>query len=240
MKEKIDLSIICCYNNNVQLEKCLMNSLKMQTVEAELILIDNTSKKFTSAAAALNYGARIATKKYLLFVHQDIEFLIENSLASIYQNMTSLNNCIIGAAGVIKGRKGIISSMKEGSNYQSIGDPIIEKPTAVFTLDECLIGCKKDDFLNFDENTCDNWHLYGVDLCLQAHLIGLGVVVIPCNICHHSSGNVNHDFFLTLRKLKRKYHKIYEKIETCCIGCYTSPLSIKGNIVLKEIKNKLR
>ena len=52
------LSIICVYNNRDILEKYLLNSLKVQSIEYELILIDNTSGKFNSAAKALNYGGK--------------------------------------------------------------------------------------------------------------------------------------------------------------------------------------
>ena len=55
---------------------CLSN----QTKEFELILLDNTQKKYKSATEALNSGGKFAKNDYLLFVHQDIDFLVDNWL----------------------------------------------------------------------------------------------------------------------------------------------------------------
>ena len=70
------LSVICVYNNKQILESFLLESLKKQNINYELILINNVNNEFTSAAKALNYAATKATGDYLLFVHQDIFFTI--------------------------------------------------------------------------------------------------------------------------------------------------------------------
>ena len=54
------ISIVCVYNDESVIENWLLKSLKDQTVEFELIKIDNTKNKFKSAAKALNYGGKKA------------------------------------------------------------------------------------------------------------------------------------------------------------------------------------
>ena len=76
------ISIICVYNNKEILEKYLLESLKTQNEEYELILIDNRENKFNSAASALNYGGKKSKGEILIFVHQDVEFY-ENNLKDI-------------------------------------------------------------------------------------------------------------------------------------------------------------
>lgn len=49
------ISLVCCYNN-LQQYKDMQKSLENQTVEYELIGIDNRKGKYQSAAAALNVG----------------------------------------------------------------------------------------------------------------------------------------------------------------------------------------
>ncbi len=97
MKTKIDLSIVCCYNSEEQLNNLLLKSYEKQDVECELILIDNRTGKFSSAAKALNHGAEISNCNNLVFTHQDIVFLEENTLENLYKNIINCDG-IIGVA----------------------------------------------------------------------------------------------------------------------------------------------
>ena len=68
------ISLVCVYNNNDILNEYLFKSLEDQTAKFEFIPIDNTGKKFASAAQALNYGGEKAKGDYILFAHQDVNF----------------------------------------------------------------------------------------------------------------------------------------------------------------------
>lgn len=67
------ISIVCVYNDEKILNDFLLKSLKAQTVEYELIKIDNTQNRFKSAAEALNYGGKKAKGEYIMLVHQDVD-----------------------------------------------------------------------------------------------------------------------------------------------------------------------
>ncbi len=221
----------------------MLCSVKGQAgVDVDCVMIDNRQKAFNSAAAALNYGAAKAKGDVLVFLHQDIEFLSDAALEQIYDFAVKNKNVIFGAAGV-KSRKEdasgkIFTSMYAGED--KVKNSSLDNATECFTLDECLIACYKDCMKNiaFDEKTCDGWHLYGADLCLQAGLDpDLKVMVIPMDyVWHKSNGNADKSYHLTQNKLADKYKGKYRVINTTNGYQYTN--GIKR--MLTNIYRKLR
>ena len=69
-----DISIICVYNKTDIYENVLKKSLQLQSLQAEIIAVDNTNQEYSSAAKALNYGASCASGKVFVFAHQDVSF----------------------------------------------------------------------------------------------------------------------------------------------------------------------
>jgi len=205
------ISIVSVYNNRSLLEKYLLKSLKNQTIDFELILVDNTSGKFNSAAEALNYGGHKTKGKYLMFVHQDYDLVTNNWLDEAENVLESLDSFgIVGVAG--KSDKNVISNIKTGVPPILSSLFHIDEPKKVQTLDECLIIIPKTVFqkIKFDEITCDNWHLYATDYCLSVKKAGLDVYVIPLSGYHVSPGYSfsGEDYYSTLKKLVKK-HKDY-------------------------------
>ena len=82
-KQDFKISVICVFNNMDQFEKQLNKSLKQQDVDYELIAIDNSNNKFSSASQALNYGSEKAKGDILVFSHQDI--FLKRNLRKKYQ-----------------------------------------------------------------------------------------------------------------------------------------------------------
>ena len=220
-------SIICVYRDKKILENFLLKSLKNQTVNYELILIDNTKQCWASAAKALNYGGRQAKEKYLMFVHYDIDLCSNTWLEDAEKILDSLPNLgISGIAGARKPihfwREEIITNIKHGSPPKIAGDVRLQKPERVQTLDENLVIIPKKVFnnLSFDEKTCDDWHLYAVDYCLSIKKLGFEVYVIPMFAYHWSAGIPNKNFFpimfsriiFSLGWLSKSYYRILKKI----------------------------
>lgn len=71
--------------------------------------------------------------------------------------------------------------------------------------------------IRFDEETCDNWHLYAVDFCLSASEQKIKSYIVPTNVWHASIGHKNYSFYDSLQKLKEKYKGKRRYIKTCCI-----------------------
>ncbi len=237
-------SIISVYHNKEILEKNLLKSLKDQSTNYELILVDNTRGRFKSATEALNYGVKQikSDSKYIIFVHQDVDLSSNTWLEDVERMLDSIPN--LGIAGVAgrKDEKGIMTIIKHGSPLKLAGEIYIDKPTKVQTLDECLVIIPKSIFemLQFDEKTCNNWHLYGVDYCLSCKRLGFGVYAIPAFIYHRSGdlskslfnknkiqiikslGPLPEPYYRTLKKVLNKHKNYFKWIYTTCGNWSTS------------------
>lgn len=211
------ISIICVFNNREILNNYLLKSLKNQKVEYELILIDNTREKFESAAKALNYGARKAKGDNIMCIHQDVDLCSNTWLEEIEKVLKKLPNFGIAGVAGVKDVKGVITNINHGKTPRLAGNIQIKKPIKVQTIDECLMIIPKSvfDILQFDEKTCDNWHLYAVDYCLSVkEKLSLDVYVIPMYLYHSSSGVITPGYYQTLNKLLKKHKDSFRWIYT--------------------------
>jgi len=244
------ISVVCVYNNKNVLENYLLKSLKNQTVKFEFIEVDNTEGKFKSAAEALNYGGRKAKSDYIMFVHQDVDLSSNTWLEEVEKILDELSNLgIAGVAGRSKNEDGVITNIKHDNPPRLAGKIQIGKPIEVQTVDECLTIIPKSVFnkLQFDENTCNDWHLYAVDYCLSVKKLGFDSYVMPIFVYHKSSGySMSEKYFVTLKKVLKKHKSYYNKIYTT-MGDWSTryPLNIKRiylwvrrkvGIILRSIK----
>lgn len=217
----------------------LLKSLSHQTATYELILLDNTCSVFESAAKALNDGGSRATGKYIMFVHQDVSFETATWLEEAERILDSLPSLgvagVAGVAGMSESSKNIKERVRNiiyyGKDRRTWGRPI-DAPEIVQTLDCCLFMVPKIvfDVLKFDENTCDDWHLYGEDYCLSCGSKGLSTYVIPLSVYHVSLGISSTNrikillklgalpkpYYTTLKKLIDKHRYNYKYIYTTC------------------------
>jgi len=220
------ISVICVYNNRATLETCLLKSLKAQTIDHELILIDNTTGRFKSAAKALNLGGREAKGELLMFVHQDVYLPSVDWLRIVESRLRQLSNLgIAGVAGAREMRRCVVTNLKHGDPPRPAGNIQIDRLEKVQTLDECLILIPKSVFekLEFDEETCDDWHLYAVDYSLSARRLSYDVYVIPDCAYHRSAGESMSDgYYRVLNKVLKKHRDAYPVIYTT-IGDWSTP-----------------
>jgi len=251
----IVISVICVYNNKTTLEGYLLKSLRAQSVAFELILVDNINGKFKSASEALNFGARNANGKYLMFVHQDINLCSQAWLEDAERLLDTISN--LGIAGVAGKRdsKGVMTVIKHGTPPVYAGKIKITKPIQVQTLDECLLIIPRQLFsqLKFDENACSDWHLHAVDYCLSVAKLRLGIFVVPMFVYHYSRGTATRNplkvvmslgsfpvgYYETLKRLLVKHRNSYSRIYTTCGDWDTSfplPLQRFGHMITEELR----
>ncbi|MEI6125259.1 MAG: glycosyltransferase [Pseudomonadota bacterium] len=214
------ISVICVYNSREVFNKHLLKSLENQSAAFDLIALDNTSSTYSSAARALNYGARQikAECTHLMFAHQDISLRSADWLKNIEPMLYSLHNLgIAGAAGMAEHDARGLSNIMHGSLKKSAGFRI-EKPTEVMTVDECLAIIPRTIFekYQFDEIVCDGWHAYMVEYCLRIKAAGLGLYVLPVELYHGSTGTLNAAYFRALNKVLKKHRGAHAKIHTAC------------------------
>jgi len=197
----IMFSIVCAYNDKNILNECLLNSLKRQTIEYELHTVDNTKQQFSSAANALNHGAVKANGDYIMFVHQDIILENDDWLKDVERTLQKIHGLgVAGVAGRQEKSRDNTASVTHGIPAKFVGKRRIKSPAQVQTLDECLVIIKRKLFnsLKFDSTTCNDWHMYAVDLCLNAQNAGYKNYVIPSSTYHKSLGRSPKSVFAIL------------------------------------------
>ncbi|MGO4961205.1 glycosyltransferase [Jeotgalibaca porci] len=210
------ISVICCYSDKNKLDNMLLKGLEKQSVDFEPVFVDNTNGKFTSAAAALNYGFEQSSGDYLVFIHQDVMIDDSELLRKITGYLDTIKGeVIVGAAG-IKEKNGVYSNITHGNEKKVVGKYRLTEPQKVQTLDEVLIAIKRDIFskLLFDAAVCDNWHLYGVELCLNGARHGIESYVIPLTFHHYSKGTVDYNYMQSLGKVIKKHRDFYSDFIT--------------------------
>ncbi len=215
------ISIICVYNDKKVFNRYLQASLKRQTEDYELVALNNSQNQFSSAAQALNAGAAqtIASSKYLMFVHQDIDLRDSEWLAKAEKILDAIPTLgIAGAAGTPKQNGVLLTNITHGPKKSVPGKYTLQTPIPVHTLDECLVIIPRAVFekAQFDEQTCDAWHAYVVDYCLEMHQLSLGVFVLPLNLHHGSLGSRNRSYYQALKKVLLKHRSFYSIIYTTC------------------------
>ncbi len=198
------VSIVCVYNDPNVLEACLLGSLRTQDQEYQWIPVDNTSGNYPSATVALNHGAREATGKYILYVHQDVNFVETSSLRQILDNVERIGPGL-GWAG-IAGRdgNGFWRGLLRDRDFIS-GEPF-DNAQPVQTLDELLLCTIRDENSRFDENL-HGWHAYGVDACCSALIRGKLNYVVASSVWHASKA-------LNTAKLQESHEFIFKKYYT--------------------------
>lgn len=90
--------------------------------------------------------------------------------------------------------------------------------------------------MQFNEELCNGWHLYAVELCLQCHNNGINVCVLDCGIEHLSKGNVDNSYNIAFMELLERYKKNFYIITTTCGWGYTHTLPR----TFYDIKEKMR
>jgi len=177
------ISIVCVANDYQILDINLRKSLSNQNREFELIIVDNRNRTFHSLPSALNFGAKYANGKYIMFIHQDVSLLGDSWLERAENILDRLDQ--FGAAGV--------AGVTEKNEYKGFlynsgvlwGSPI-KGAVPVQTLDEQLMIVPRDLFetLKFDERF--KFHSYCADYCLSLKERGLNVYVLPLMVKHNS------------------------------------------------------
>ncbi len=213
-------SVIIVYTNEAQLDTA-RRYLERQSIAAEPVFLDNREGAFSSAAAALNFGAERAAGAYLIFMHQDVYLWDENAIKTCCDYLAANPNAIVGAAG-ITARDAVITDLYLDENTPVPGIRAQGKQYSVDALDECILAMTRKTWqaLRFDPVCCDNWHGYGMDICYANRLRGGENVLLPLRVCHASKGSPHTKAFRrSMGRLVDKYRRTpIRQLRGCCIS----------------------
>ena len=238
------ITVICVYNNEEIYLSQLKKTLDHQNCEFELKAIDNRYKKFSSASAALNDAARNSKGDILIFAHQDIYLKNKNVIEEFANqiNKTKVGD-IVGTQGVREKSKKYYSNLTAGETIDKNENHYFEnKLYEVSCVDEGMFGMKRETWINhnFDENVCDNWHLYCVEQCLYARSQEHKVYVYPSQIHHSSYGHISISYMKTLEHLCYIYKNDFKYIWTTCYKVRTNRVYIELLVSLWTLNRIIR
>lgn len=207
------ISIVCVFNNKQVLEQRLCQSLKKQNCIYDLVTIDNRENKYHSAAKALNHGARLAAGDWIIFAHQDIEFLSNDWIKNAESMLNDFNPTgWVGVAG--RDDKGVFKGFM--IDRSSLFGHMFYGFEQVQTLDECILIHKRlsEGESYFDEGI-PGWHAYGVDACCVALTNGKPNYVISLPVWHDSPST-------NLAGLNESHEYVWEKHRSMLRVIYTT------------------
>lgn len=235
------VTIVCCSNNLKQFST-FEKSLKTQTEKYKLILIDNTDSKFSSCSKAFNSVVKSISTKFVIFSHQDIILDETDMLENFVNYLEKIDReDILGVAGGKKGLDYVKTNIRHGESKKRAGKERVSGMQECDTLDECFFGGYTECFIKspFDEEICDNWHLYAVERCLNAKKNGNKVWVCDVPLIHDSKGKIDHKYNIGFYKLSKKYSKEFDYIKTTCAYAKTSLFYRELAYIRREISIKL-
>lgn len=217
-------TIVCCYNKQ-SIFKEMLNSLRTQLEEVEIIAIDNSNGKYKSCSLAFNSVINRIHTRYVIFSHQDIIYNSKDSLSRILDYFEKIGeNDIVGVAGQRSSTKERIGNIKQGLNQRRAVKGKVEGIEKCDTVDECFFGGHTECFRRypFSETLCSGWHMYAVERCLAALERGNKVYVVDANLTHLSGGKIDHTYNVTFYKLSKRYRSTVKYLATTCEGAPTA------------------
>ncbi len=186
-RRRAPVSIICVFNDAEVRRRCLDRSIEehRRDADVEYLPIDNTDGSFSTAGAALNHGASLASNDHLVFVHQDVYLhslrALEHAAGLLVEDPRI---GVLGAAGITAA----------GQSVGRIRDRVIllgeqaGEPFDVDSLDEVLFVASKSLIAREPLSEAPElaWHAYALEYGLRARSLGLRVCALDLPLTHNS------------------------------------------------------
>lgn len=181
------VTVVCVFNDPDMRVRCLDQSIeehRREMPQIEYISVDNTEGKFSSAGAALNYGASQASHDYLAFVHQDVYLHSLASLGRAALAMRTGDIGIIGAIGIAADGR-LVGRMRD--RVVLLGDSA-DSPEDVDSVDEVLFMAPTAQILAapLTESPEFAWHAYAIEYGLRMRAAGKRVTAMDLPLTHNS------------------------------------------------------
>ena len=225
-RRRIPVSVVCVYNDLEVRQQCLDRSLMDHAAEApeiEYLPIDNTLSAFSSAGAALNYGARQARNPYIVFVHQDVYL---HSLVALEEAAGALEDSpgfgVVGAVGIAS-NSAIVGRIRDRVVFSG---PQVTGLSVVDSIDEVLFIASRGRLLDepLTEDPDLAWHAYAVEYGMRLGGQGLRVGVADIPLTHNSLTINLARLDVAHQTLARRYPES-PPIQTTCGRIPPPPLS---------------
>lgn len=204
--------VIPVNNNHIYLNNFLRTVKKQTFTDFEIIVIDSIHKRYKSAAEAFSTIEHKINGEFIIFAHQDINFMEDDFLEKLKIQCEKTIFGIAGLAGKTKimGKYDIVTQILHTSNMTAAGTVNnFTEPIETENLDECFIIIPKKIYkYSKFEYFADTWHLYATEYCLQMKNKGEKCYILPMSIWHNCKENsLNRDYYMSIMALCKKYKK---------------------------------
>lgn len=219
------ISIIICSRHSDISDELKRNINDTIGVEYELVIIDNSSNKY-SIFSAYNRGLSLAKGDVLCFMHEDILFHTEHwgeMLQSYFGKYVDAG--MVGIAGThflpqipaawwdTEIRSGqLLQGGWDNGVYKIISKDVwsnyISEPTRVVSVDGLWMCFQRKmfDYIKWDEDNFNGFHGYDTDISLQVWKSGFEVHIFWDILIEHKSCGVSGlDFYRSLDVLYSKW-----------------------------------
>lgn len=220
------VSFITCVHDGARYDACRssIEELAPTGFKVAIVPVENRDN-VRSLPEALNYGWEQAAprggqrRELLVLCHDDVTFPHDwlRRLRRVLEDVDRREPpwAVLGPMG--RRGKAFFGHAEDGAGEPSVFGPL---PSPVDTLDEFCLVLPAELPLRFDERLGGH-HLYGVDLCIQAHEAGYGcyAVDLPCR--HHSQTRHRPpEYHRIKRRLQRKWmfrrRRVGRSVGTTC------------------------
>ncbi len=183
----------------------------------EYIFADNSAGNGQDAFRGLNALVAASAGRYVILCHQDVR-LISDGRSALAERLRELDRldpdwALAGNAGFTADRDWRVRITDRFGDDQK--SPAL--PARVVSLDENFIVLKRSVNLgpSFDVS---GFHMYGVDLCVQAAMRGCSAFVVDFHLRHLGRGAIDASFYAILESLEEKYRNFFRTrtIQTTC------------------------
>ena len=213
------ISIITC-STNIEFYDLLEKSIKLTCkFNFEIIKMDNSIEKL-SLSKAYNKGVKKSKFPYLVFIHEDIEFINLGWDESLLELLKIKKNGIVGVAGstylptcpsgwYLTDEKYNNVFIHQGFKYKESAirfDNQGEDLTPVYLLDGVCLAMRKEVWEEFPFNeNLDGFHAYDVDICQRVGSKYQNIFTKQIELLHKSEGKVDKTYFDAILKYKLNY-----------------------------------
>ena len=198
----------------------------------EYLAVDNSKTNTADAYVGINRFLKQAQGEYIIICHQDVlltqgvgRHLLDqriSEMSALDPKWAVLGNA--GASGRLYKRLAIKIAYPDG--FIDIKGTL---PQQVCSIDENFMLLKNEANLALSGDI-GGYHMYGLDICMVARLLGYTCYVIDFLLLHNSKGNPDKVFKETVKNVRLKYIRFMKGryISTTIARFYLSGSVIKN------------
>ncbi len=236
------LTISCIYNSISEYAKMLSSLVKTEKIydlcKVEFMGIYNkNNSRFSSAREAISWVMKRSKARYILFIHQDVEFISDNPISKLLEYLKITPDLgIFGVAGVDHKNKRHGFIINKNAIW---GEPFFI-PKEVEGIDELFFGLERERFNDFSFLNIHEWHGYATELCMYSKRKGWNNYVIPITVIHKSFGKNRKRLLKVHKKLEEAYRDVLPFMTTVGIlGVKKRWLLLLPKLAIKNFLNKI-